>query len=47
MTGWAQVRREFPSLEHWTYLNTATFGQHPMRAEHAMLGHLVHRTEQA
>lgn len=47
MTDWQQVRREFPSLEHWTFLNTATFGQHPMRVEHAMLGHLVHRTEEA
>ncbi len=47
MTDWARARLEFPSLEQWTYLNTATFGQHPRRAERAIAGHLAHRTEEA
>jgi len=47
MTDWAQARLEFPSLENWTYLNTATYGQHPLRAEQAIVEHLAHRTEEA
>ncbi len=26
---WARIRDEFPSLENWTYLNTATYGNCP------------------
>ena len=26
---WDAIRREFPALSGWTYLNTATFGQPP------------------
>ena len=44
---WAQVRREFPALENWTYLNTATYGQAPRRAGAAMAGHMAHRDELA
>jgi cysteine desulfurase/selenocysteine lyase len=33
---WAAIRAEFPALEHWTYLNTATYGQMPRRAVEAM-----------
>jgi len=47
MTDWTQVRKQFPSLEKWTYLNTATYGQHPLRAEQAIIDHLAHRTEEA
>ena len=47
MTDWNQVRGEFPSLAHWTYLNTATFGQHSLRTEAAIAGHLARRTENA
>ncbi|HBY64715.1 MAG TPA: hypothetical protein DEH78_33255 [Solibacterales bacterium] len=44
---WAAVREEFPALAHWTYLNTATFGQLPKRAVEASLGHFRHRDERA
>jgi cysteine desulfurase / selenocysteine lyase len=44
---WAAVRREFPALEHWTYLNTATFGQLPRRATEAVARHFAHRDELA
>ncbi len=44
---WNAVRAEFPALERWTYLNTATFGQLPLRATEAMSQHLEHRNELA
>jgi cysteine desulfurase/selenocysteine lyase len=44
---WDAVRREFPALENWTYLNTATFGQLPRRATEAVAGHFAHRDELA
>jgi cysteine desulfurase / selenocysteine lyase len=44
---WEVVRREFPALEHWTYLNTATFGQLPRRATQAVAAHFAHRDELA
>ncbi len=44
---WEAVRREFPALEHWTYLNTATFGQLPRRATDAVAGHFARRDELA
>ncbi len=47
MTDWEAVRREFPALEHWTYLNTATFGQLPRRATEATARHFAHRDELA
>ncbi len=47
MTDWEAVRREFPALEHWTYLNTATFGQLPRRATEAAARHFAHRDELA
>ena len=28
---WAAVRREFPALQDWTFLNTATYGQFRVR----------------
>lgn len=44
---WNAVRREFPALEHWTYLNTATFGQMPRRGVAAAMQHFAHRDELA
>jgi cysteine desulfurase / selenocysteine lyase len=44
---WDAVRREFPALAHWTYLNTATFGQLPKRATDAVARHFAHRDELA
>jgi len=44
---WDAVRREFPALAHWTYLNTATFGQLPRRATEAVATHFAHRDELA
>jgi selenocysteine lyase/cysteine desulfurase len=44
---WEAVRREFPALEHWTYLNTAAFGQLPRRATEAVAAHFAHRDELA
>ncbi len=44
---WNEVRREFPALENWTYLNTATFGQLPRRGVEAVARHFAHRDELA
>ena len=44
---WKEVRREFPALEHWTYLNTATFGQLPRCSVEAAARHFAHRDESA
>jgi len=44
---WNEVRREFPALANWTYLNTATFGQLPRRATEAVAQHFAHRDELA
>ena len=44
---WESVRREFPALEHWTYLNTATYGQLPRCAVEAVRAHFAHRDELA
>ena len=44
---WQAVRREFPAVENWTYLNTATFGQMPRRASEAVSAHFAHRDELA
>ena len=40
---WKQVRSEFPALENWTFLNTATFGQMPRRATEAATRHFAQR----
>ncbi len=47
MTDWNAIRAEFPALEKWTYLNSATFGQVPRRAVEACAGHFARRDEQA
>lgn len=44
---WDAIRSEFPALAHWTYLNTATFGQLPRRATDAVTRHFAHRDELA
>ena len=44
---WIEIRKEFPALERWTYLNTATYGQMPRRAVEAMAGHSQRRDELA
>lgn len=44
---WGRIRSEFPALGHWTYLNTATFGQMPGRATAAVAGHFARRDELA
>ena len=46
-TDWEAVRREFPALFSWTFLNTATFGQLPRRATEAVAAHFSHRDELA
>jgi cysteine desulfurase/selenocysteine lyase len=43
----SSVRSQFPSLEHWTYLNTATYGQMPLAASEAVMRHFTHRDELA
>jgi len=42
---WAKIRAEFPALERWTYLNSATYGQMPRRAVQAMMDHSQRRDE--
>jgi cysteine desulfurase / selenocysteine lyase len=44
---WDHVRGEFPALETWTYINSATFGQMPRRANQAMFDHLARRDRTA
>jgi cysteine desulfurase / selenocysteine lyase len=47
MPDWKAIRAQFPSLQQWVYLNTATFGQMPQSARRAVLAHLDHRDEMA
>jgi cysteine desulfurase/selenocysteine lyase len=44
---WDAVRRDFPALAHWTYLNTATIGQLSRRATDAVASHFAHRDKLA
>jgi len=44
---WKAVRAEFPALEKWTYLNTATYGQVPRRGVEANARHFANRDENA
>ncbi len=44
---WNAIRSEFPALAHWTYLNTATYGQLPRCATDAVARHFAHRDELA
>jgi selenocysteine lyase/cysteine desulfurase len=47
MPDWSSVRQLFPSLERWTFLNTATFGQLSTRSASAVQSHFDHRIETA
>jgi len=47
VTDWKKIRAEFPALENWTFLNTATFGQLPRRAVEAAAGHFARRDRYA
>lgn len=47
MPNWSRVREQFPALKSWTYLDTASFGQIPVRASVAAIAHLTHRDETA
>jgi len=47
MPDWPRIRTEFPALERWTFLNTATFGQVPRRAVEAVSAHFARRDELA
>lgn len=44
---WNAVRAEFPSLDRWTYLNTATYGLMPARSRAAVDRHFARRDELA
>jgi cysteine desulfurase/selenocysteine lyase len=44
---WSEIRTQFPALQRWTYLNTATYGQMPQRAAQAMARHSERRDELA
>jgi len=44
---WNAVRAQFPALQNWTYLNTATYGQVPRRATERQAWHFAHRDELA
>src|ERR1017187_2583385 len=44
---WAGIRAQFPALAHWTYLNTATYGQVPLRGQAAVARHFARRDELA
>ena len=44
---WNAIRAEFPALAHWTYLNSATYGQIPRRSVEAIARHFAHRDELA
>ncbi len=45
--GWNELRAEFPALNEWTYLNTATYGQLPLRSEAAVAAHFERRKKLA
>jgi len=44
---WHSIRCEFPALQQWTYLNTATYGQMPRRGAEAVASHFTRRDELA
>ncbi len=44
---WKAIREQFPALQNWTYLNTATFGQLSRRSTEAVVRHFAHRDELA
>jgi selenocysteine lyase/cysteine desulfurase len=44
---WDAIRAEFPALRNWTWLNTATYGQIPVRTREAVDKHFARRDETA
>jgi selenocysteine lyase/cysteine desulfurase len=40
---WPAIRNEFPALQQWTYLNSATYGQVPLRSQAALARHFERR----
>jgi len=44
---WSAIRDQFPALENWTWLNTATYGQLPVRTRTAVDRHFARRDETA
>jgi cysteine desulfurase / selenocysteine lyase len=44
---WKAVRSEFPALENWVFLNSATFGQLSRQTTQAVSDHFIHRDETA
>src|SRR6185369_12227988 len=44
---WTKIRAEFPALQRWTYLNSATYGQMPRCAVDAITRHSEQRDELA
>ena len=44
---WSEIRAGFPALRNLVYLNTATFGQIPLRTQAAVLEHFTRRDEVA
>ncbi len=46
-TDWYAIRAEFPAVSNWTYLNTATYGQVPIRGAQAVAAHFAHRNQLA
>ena len=44
---WNSIRGQFPALESWTWLNTATYGQVPVRVRAAVDRHFARRDETA
>ncbi len=44
---WDNLRAEFPALEHWAFLNTASFGQVPLRSKTALDRHFKRRDDLA
>jgi selenocysteine lyase/cysteine desulfurase len=44
---WDAIRAQFPALENWTWLNTATYGQLPLRTRAAVDRHFARRDETA
>ncbi len=44
---WESIRAQFPALEKWTWLNTATYGQLPTRTRASVDGHFARRDENA
>ncbi len=44
---WNEIRQQFPALSHTTYLNSATFGQLPLRTQAAVAKHFERRDREA